>query len=181
MSRPFEHCGMDYFGPYRLKSVDEKCYGLIFTCMTTRAVHLELSSSMSADRTMLALRRFISRRGCPVTILSDNAKSFQLVKSVVEQQWQMLTFDEKLQDFVAARGIRWIHTTERAPWLEKEELYTVLLEVEFIVNSRPLTAQSEDEVIRVLKPIDFLLPQEAGLTINEAAAIDPVERIERAC
>ena len=84
--------------------------------MTTRAIHLEVTSSLSADRTMLALRRFISRRGCPTSILSDNAKQFQLVKSVIEQQWQLLTMDEKLLDFVAARSIKWVHTTERAPW-----------------------------------------------------------------
>ena len=197
VSRPFEHCGIDYFGPYRLKSFEEKCYGLIFSCMTTRAIHLEMTSSLSADKTMLAMRRFISRRGCPGSILSDNAKQFQLVKSTVEQQWQMLTYDEKLSNFVTSRGIKWVHTTERAPWrgsiyerligsvkyclkrtlgrrsFEREELYTILIEVELIVNSRPLTTQTENEITSVLKPIDFLLPQGSGLIVNETSDIDP--------
>ena len=69
--------------------------------MTTRVLHMELTSRLSADRNMLELRRFIGRRGCPPSILSDNAKQFQLVNSVVEQQWQLLTFDEKLHDFVS--------------------------------------------------------------------------------
>ena len=197
VSRPFEHCGIDYFGPYRLKSFEEKCYGLIFSCMTTRAIHLEMTSSLSADKTMLAMRRFISRRGCPGSVLSDNAKQFQLVKSTVEQQWQVLAYDEKLSDFVTSRGIKWVHTTERAPWrgsiyerligsvkyclkrtlgrrsFEREELYTILIEVELIVNSRPLTTQTENEITSVLKPIDFLLPQGSGLIVNETSDIDP--------
>ena len=148
---------------------------------------------------MLALRRFIGRRGCPSSILSDNAKQFQLVISVVEQQWQLLTFDDKLHDFVAARGIKWVHTTERAPWrgsiyerlissvkyclkrtlgrrtLEREELYTIMLEVEFIVNSRPLTAQSDEEIVKILRPIDFLLPQGSGMVIKDVDGFDPVD------
>ena len=43
------------------------------------------------------------------------------------------------------------------------------------MNSRPLTAQSEDEIVKVLRPIDFLLPQGAGLTINETIDIDPAD------
>ena len=118
ISRPFENVGIDYFGPYRVRlSGETKFYGLIFSCMTTRAIHLEITSGLTADKTMLAIRRFISRRGCPVSILSDNARQFQLVKSVIERTWSLITFDEKLMEFVSDKGIKWVHTTERAPWM----------------------------------------------------------------
>ena len=95
-----------------------------------------------------------------------------------------------------ARGIKWVHTTERAPWrgsiyerlngnikycmkrtlgrksFEREELFTILTEVEFIVNSRPLTVSSEEERTQVLRPIDFLLPQGSGLVVSEATELD---------
>ena len=55
---------------------------------------------------------------------------------------------------------------------EREELFTILTEVEFIVNSRPLTASSEEERTHVLRPIDFLLPQGSGLVVSEPTELD---------
>ena len=49
----------------------------MFTCASTRAVHLELTHDMGEDLFLLAIRRFASRRGLPVTLMSDNAKTFQ--------------------------------------------------------------------------------------------------------
>ena len=197
ISRPFENVGIDYFGPYRVRlSGETKVYGLIFSCMTTRAIHLEITSGLTADKTMLAIRRFISRRGCPVNILSDNARQFQLVKSVIERTWSSITFDEKLMEFVSDKGIKWVHTTERAPWMgsiyerligsvkyclkrtlghciyEPEELQTIFCEVELVVNSRPITARSENELYEPLRPIDFLLPQGSNWPVQDVADIE---------
>ena len=62
---PFFHTGVDYFGPLLAKQERSKVkrYGCIFTCMTSRAVHLEVAHSLSSDSFISALRRFISRRG----------------------------------------------------------------------------------------------------------------------
>ena len=69
--KPFSNTGVDYFGPYLVKKNREtrstkaltKYYGVIFTCLTTRAIHIELAGDLSTDSFLLALRRFISRRG----------------------------------------------------------------------------------------------------------------------
>ncbi|KAI4898690.1 hypothetical protein NFI96_003937, partial [Prochilodus magdalenae] len=76
---PFFSTGVDCFGPYSAKigRRTEKRWGVVFKCLTTRAVHIELLSSMDADTFLLALRRFISRRGRPKEILSDCGTNFR--------------------------------------------------------------------------------------------------------
>ena len=79
---PFAHTGIDFAGPlYTSEKVenpeDAKAYVCLFTCASTRAVHLELTKRLSAEAFMLAFRRFTSRRGLPATVVSDNAKTFK--------------------------------------------------------------------------------------------------------
>ena len=78
MRPPFHHVGIDYFGPYLIKQGRSlvKRYGCLFTCMTVRAIHIELSHSLSTDSFLCALRRFIARRGRPEHIYSDNSSNF---------------------------------------------------------------------------------------------------------
>uniref|UniRef100_A0A1I7VZ41 Integrase catalytic domain-containing protein n=1 Tax=Loa loa TaxID=7209 RepID=A0A1I7VZ41_LOALO len=78
-SKPFEQIGLDYMGPITIKHNNEKFkrWIALFTCFTTRAIHLELVENLSAESFMYVLRRFISRRGCPKLVLSDNASQFQ--------------------------------------------------------------------------------------------------------
>ena len=81
---PFTNTGIDYFGPLtvkqgrRTRSTDgtSKRYGAIYTCLSTRAVHIELVGNLLTANFILALRRFISRRGHPKNIFSDNGTSF---------------------------------------------------------------------------------------------------------
>jgi len=70
----FHFTGIDFFGPILIKQgrSQVKRYGCMFTCLTMRAVHLELSYSLDTDAFINALRRFISRRGKPNTFYSDN-------------------------------------------------------------------------------------------------------------
>ena len=80
----FYFTGVDYFGPLTIKlnkrtrstARAAKRYGALFTCMTTRAVRLELAGVMSTDSFILVLRRFKARRGRPKSIRSDNGSSF---------------------------------------------------------------------------------------------------------
>lgn len=78
-SPPFEITGVDFAGPLfvKVKNTVEKAYIALFTCAVTRAVHLELVSSLSTESFLLAFKRFISRRGLCKIIYSDNAKTFK--------------------------------------------------------------------------------------------------------
>ena len=70
---PFSFVGIDYFGPLEVKQGRSrvKRYGCLFTCLTTRAIHIEIAHSLGTDSMVNALRRFISIRGCPERIRSD--------------------------------------------------------------------------------------------------------------
>ena len=74
----FSKVGVDFFGPLRVKHLrkQEKRYGCLFTCLVTRAVHLEFAFSLSTDSFIMCLRRFIARRGKPTVIYSDNETNF---------------------------------------------------------------------------------------------------------
>jgi len=74
----FYSVGVDCFGPFQVKRgrSQEKRYGCLFTCMTTRAIHIEKLSTLDADSFISALVRFCARRGKPETIRSDNGTNF---------------------------------------------------------------------------------------------------------
>ena len=82
--KPFTSTGIDFFGPILVKAsrgsrsnpAKAKRYGVTFTCMTVRAIHLELASDLSTDVFIMVLRRFRSRRGHVKIIRSDNGTNF---------------------------------------------------------------------------------------------------------
>ena len=80
---PFTHTGVGFSGPLYMTdkggtNTDEaRAYVCLFTCASTRVVHLELTRRLSAEAFLLAFHRFTSRRGLPATLLSDNAKTFK--------------------------------------------------------------------------------------------------------
>ncbi|XP_038053740.1 uncharacterized protein LOC119726178 [Patiria miniata] len=76
---PFYSTGVDCFGPMTCKigRRSEKRWGIIFKCMTTRAIHLDLLDSLDTDAFLMAFRRFISRRGKPFEILCDCGTNFK--------------------------------------------------------------------------------------------------------
>jgi hypothetical protein len=146
---PFLHVGVDYAGPLFIQSNSgqRKVYILILTCTRIRGVHLELTSSLSTSEFLSAFERFTSRRGMPLTVISDNAKTFKRAAGILSSK----------------RSIRWKFITERAPWhggfwerlvqsvkvpLRKalhrkiigfEELQTLLCRIECVINDRPIT------------------------------------------
>ena len=78
LERPFYNTGIDYFGPFTIKQGRSlvKRYGCVFTCLTMRAVHLEIANSLTADSFINALRQFTARRDKPNCIFSDNGTNF---------------------------------------------------------------------------------------------------------
>ena len=80
---PFENTAIDYFGPICVKygyRGRKKAYGAVFTCLTTRAIHLELVTDLSTDAFLLSFRRFISLYGTPKKIRSDNGSILSVLQ-----------------------------------------------------------------------------------------------------
>lgn len=174
-SLPFENVGLDYMGPIVLQNLKKeriKRWIAIFTCFTTRAVHLEVVNDLSAESCMHIFRRFVARRGYPKLIYSDNGTQMRLLAQTIELQCQRhSSFDM----------IRWKFITPQAPWqggiyerliglikqslkrainrrlVKEQEFVTLCTEIEAIINSRPITPV-EDDSTPVLRPIDFLMP-----------------------
>lgn len=75
---PFTDVGMDYFGPMEVKQGRRtvKRYGVIFTCLTSRGVHLEVAHTLDTDSCINAIGRFVCRRGQVGKIRSDNGTNF---------------------------------------------------------------------------------------------------------
>ena len=150
----FSNIGIDFAGPLLVKDIYSKtgemrkCYIALFTCASTRALHLELIPDLHANSFIRAFTRFIGRRGLPSRIISDNGNTF---------------LDKNVRTFVNSLGIVWSFNIPTASWwggffesmvkltkrclrktlgnahLTYEELETVLLETEGVLNSRPLT------------------------------------------
>ena len=75
---PFTFTGVDCFGPFEVKRgrITVKRYGVLFTCLSIRAIHLEVASSLDTGSFINALRRFIARRVQPEEIRSDDGGNF---------------------------------------------------------------------------------------------------------
>jgi len=180
--RPFYSTGMDYFGPMEVKlgRRKEKRYGVIFTCLTTRAVHIEIASSLSTDSCIMAIQRFMGRRGHPAELLSDNGTNFWGAEKELREALRTLD-SKKMQTTLTNEGIVWkfnppgaphmggcwerlirsIETSLRVTLKERvptqEVLYTLLIEAESILNNRPLTYLSYNKDDPPLTQNHFLL------------------------
>ena len=166
---PFTNTGVDFFGPFHVKQGRSlvKRYGVLFTCLVTRAVHIEMAVSLDTDAFVNALRRFIARRGQVKSMRSDNGTNFVGAERELREAirgWNQ----SKIASFLLQRSIDWTFNTPAAShhggsWerlirstrrilagLLKEQtliddgLRTLLSEVESILNSRPLTRSSSD-------------------------------------
>ena len=180
---PFTNTGIDCFGPYyeRRGRTTEKRYGCLFTCLTTRAVHLEVLYTMDTRSFLNALSRFVCRRGVPSIIRTDNGTNFvggnrELRDSIakwnksVESKGFLLQKEIKRisnPPFASHMGGIWerqIRSIRRVldailnkQVLDDERLQTLFCEVESIINSRPITHVSTDpNDLQPLTPNDFL-------------------------
>ena len=92
----FTYTGLDAFGPWYIRDVRKsaKRYGIIFTCMASRAIHLEIVNTMETDSFMNALRRFMCRQGNVRQLRSDRGSNFIRAKGELDQAWNTLNHDQ---------------------------------------------------------------------------------------
>ena len=165
-----------------------KRYGVIFTCLGIRAVHIEVADNLSTDSFICALRRLLSRRGPIKHIRSDRGTNFVGAKRELHKALENLVeYDKTFTDTLLKNKIQWTFNPPGAShfggvWermirsvrrilvtllhlqsLTDETLHTFMCEVEYILNNRPLTPVSADPRDQnPLLPNDILLSRNAS-------------------
>lgn len=183
--RPFYYCGVDYFGPIKVKRAEGRCkvlengYGAVFVCMTTKMVHIECVSDLSTTKFIWALERLSSVYQTPVKLFSDNGRNFVGAAnelSKVLESWQSAEVDH----FLTQRGILWKFITPRAPFqgglweaavksakyhlkrvlngriFTVEQYNTLFAKISAVLNSRPLVRLNDDPL-----ELNYLTPSHA--------------------
>ena len=105
---PFTFVGIDCFGPFLVRRGRSlvKRYGVLFTCMSIRAIHLEVSQSLDTDSFINAMRRFIARRGQPEEVRSDNGGNF--VRGEKELREAIEGWNQhKIGEFLLQQKVKW--------------------------------------------------------------------------
>ena len=167
---PFTYVELDLFGPFyvRLGRSTVKRYGCVFTCFTTRAIHLEKLDSLETGTFINGFVCFLARRGYPAKLWSDNGTNLvgaqtELAKALRQLDREKVvamarrhnvewTFNPPLASHHGGVWERMIRTIRKvllavlntATRLSDDVLHTVLCEVEGVVNSRPITKCSDD-------------------------------------
>lgn len=140
-------------------------------------MHLEVVPDLSTSTFIRSLKRFCARRGLPHRILSDNGKTFKAAAKVVES----IVDQPEVKLHLSQIGVKWCFNLERAPWwggvferliksvkrcsrkmigqakFTYDELVTAITEVEAIINSRPLSYVSTEDVDEPLTPSHLLV------------------------
>ena len=171
-SPPFTFSAVDYFGPWFVKEGRKqlKRYGVLFTCLCSRAIHLEVSNTLSTDSFINAYRRFIGRRGPVRQLRSDQGTNFVGAMNELQQALSELNH-EQIREELLKSSCDWVKFKMNVPhanhmggvWerqirtvrsvlasllerhgsqLDDESLRTFMVEAEAIVNCRPLTVDS---------------------------------------
>ncbi|XP_026819454.1 uncharacterized protein LOC113558146 [Rhopalosiphum maidis] len=211
--KPFLVTGVDYAGPISLRTsttrrtVSCQAYIYLFVCMTKKALHLELASDLSTERFLMALCRFISRRGPIQEIHSDCGTNFVGAANLfrtVDEFTQSAEYQDKCRDYLTARNITWhfnppsashfgglweagvksvktlLYQTLGLQRLKYEELTTLLTRNESTLNSRPLGALSPDpNNFEVLTPSHFLTLMPSTATVDQDLSSIPMSRYQR--
>ena len=170
-SPPFTYTGVDLFGPFTIKQgrKEHKRYGVMFTCLASRAVHIEISASLDTDSFLHALRRFIARRGQISQLRCDNGTNFVGAERELREALTEMKKDH-IQHELLKHNIQWIFNPPAASHMggswerqirtvrkvlaqlsrefgdmfDDESFHTLMCEVEAIINSRPMTTVSAD-------------------------------------
>ena len=112
--------GLDFACPFLCRkspNSHEKSYLALFVCFASKAVHLKLVSDLSTAACVAAIRRFVSRRGCPKNLYSDNGKNFVCWEKEIAELQKILRNEhcDSLQAEAAGLNIQWFFIPPRAP------------------------------------------------------------------
>ena len=177
---PFTYTGVDFAGPLYVKAssatASSKVWICLYTCCVVRAVHLDIVPDMTTAAFIRSLKRFSARRGLPRKFVSDNGKTFKAVAKAIDTMMR----DKAIQEYLSGLKVEWLFNLERAPWwggvfermvrmtkrclkkmvgrarLTYEELNTVVIEVEAVINSRPLSYMTADDIEQPLTPAHLI-------------------------
>ncbi|KAL9975806.1 hypothetical protein ACROYT_G013011 [Oculina patagonica] len=182
----FNHVMLDLFGPYTVrgevqKRTSGKAYGVFFTDLTMRAVHIEAVFGYDTSNFLMALSRFASLRGWPEKIYSDPGSQLVGAERELKEAWQRID-RESLQRDSAQNGSTWVFGPADSPWhqgaveslikaakraihfsvsnqrLSVPEFLTVCCEVSNLLNKRPIgVTPSVDSVINAFTPNSLIL------------------------
>ena len=168
---PFTFTGCDFAGPLYIKSENgqKKVWIRLFTCCVVRAVHLELVMDMTTPTFLRCFRRFIGRRGLPKQMVSDNGKTFTAAaKTIQDVKWNFNVPKAPWWGGVFERLVRSVKQCLKKMLglarLTYDELLTALVEVEMVLNSRPLTVVSAEDLEEPLTPSHLIV----GYRLREA-------------
>lgn len=188
--KPFSYTGTDYCGPFtmrmskngRIKPI--KGYVAIFICFSTKAIHIEAVSDLTADAFIAAFRRFISRRGNVIKLYSDNGTNFIKARKILQLETEraLKEYNEEIKEELSKYSTKFCFNPPSAPWfgglwernigsikyhlkrtvgdriLTYEELTTVLHQIEACLNSRPLCRLTDGpDNTMILTPGHFLI------------------------
>ncbi len=209
-----ERVSVDYAGPFTLKvgsirkPTYRKAYVAIFVCLVTESCHIELVSDLSAEAFLATLRRFVSRRGKPTQIWSDNATCFRRTDKDLKELYQLLQRHEikkSVLNFCTSQDIQWKFSPPTGPhhgsvWengvkackrhlkrivgeakLTFEEMTTTLCQIEACLNSRPLIPSldaNDDDGISPLTTGHFLIGRPLE-ALPSHVHTEPILRLKR--
>lgn len=160
-ARPFTITGVDFTGALYVQEQNQesKVYICLYTCATTRAIHLEVVNDLTVSMFLLSFRRFASRRSLPSIMVSDNASTYHSAAEELQQLFR----SQELTHSLSKQGVQWRFIPKRAPWyggwwerligltkstlkevlgrthVSLTTLQTLVVEVEAVLNDRPLT------------------------------------------
>lgn len=179
------------------RSVIGKGYICVFICFVTKAIHLELASDLTTETFLACFRRFVSRRGLPTEIHCDNASTFKCAKSRLVELYSLMSSRDhqaKVHCFSSQRGIKFHFIPTYSPtfgglWeaavkstkyhlkrvlkravMTYEQLNSILIEIEAILNSRPLLQMSSD-------PNDFCYLTPGHFLIGSSLTMYPEQNL----